>query len=858
MANTGTTEGKGVGDLMGFKLGFDPLKPAALIDAEMHRECKRVRNLSNLQASTYNRACDCCGLPLVRVIQDAPLFPLCTPVLSLSDLGPGFPQYYWFVKYLFCIILLAFVPPTQAIAGLPSLISDYLANNYEEWQADSNWAITSSAGNQGRPENHTVLPLWQSILHIIAMILILISYYWLRTWLIQQENVIDEMMTTPSDYTVRIQGLKRRFDKEKLKEFLKNNGRSDGQIAQVVKMNIPIDISEYVTVVRDVNAIRSKLTYIERYVNERGTVPTHCCRTLDKQDLERKLEKLTQKLVKIEEKYASPDQKSSLALGEVFVTFQTQGDVTAVIENLSGDTITRFLRRLFGSGSFDSLLFERRPLNGKRAPEPSDIIWENLGAGFLKKWLLRCMTTFVTILILCICFAMIYGCTIYRQDINDTYTRSETQTFSDLSKNRMASILPALGVIAINFVLARLIRLFSSFEKITTFTGYNTSVAVKLTIAQCINTALIAIIVSPDSDDWFTPYGLVVNMTYIFISNTVVGALVSIISPVYLIKTIRKWSARRDKFLVQGQANTLYEGPPVDMAQRYANVAKTLIVVFAYAPIIPLGFLFGLATLVLDYWVDKILLLRRHARPLRMSGDMARVMVSSVPWAVMIYAIMNFIFIYELNEDDSAPAFIWMLIAICINILPLRILFQPILRKCCKWRVQADVPSANYEDEAVKFIDDYDRVNPVTQREGWEYYLNLIEGKNIISTEARNDLMMKLAQSGVSSLMKNYAGSRMPLDNFDTQFNPIRNNSLLPAAGNLDVMSVLRAQVAQRYQPHSQFHGYALPHNVEMVSMGLYTQLRGNPSQLRVGLDDTTQREVAGKKEETNLYPKFD
>ena len=107
------SKGKGLEDLMGFKLGFDPLKSAALIDAEMHRECKRVRNLSEMEQTKHNRACDCCGLPL-----DAPLFPLCTPVLSLKDLGPGFPQYYWYVKYLFGVLFLTFVTANIGDSGL--------------------------------------------------------------------------------------------------------------------------------------------------------------------------------------------------------------------------------------------------------------------------------------------------------------------------------------------------------------------------------------------------------------------------------------------------------------------------------------------------------------------------------------------------------------------------------------------------------------------------------------------------------------------------------------------------------------------------------------------------------------------
>lgn len=107
-------------DLMGFKLGFDPYKPAKLIDAEMHRECKRVRDLSSKDKSMNNRACECCDLPLVTAKQDAPLFPLCAPVFSLKDLGPGFPLYYWYVKYLFCVLLFTFVTLTLGNCRLSS------------------------------------------------------------------------------------------------------------------------------------------------------------------------------------------------------------------------------------------------------------------------------------------------------------------------------------------------------------------------------------------------------------------------------------------------------------------------------------------------------------------------------------------------------------------------------------------------------------------------------------------------------------------------------------------------------------------------------------------------------------------
>lgn len=52
-------------DYTGHKLGFDPFAPADISLAELHQQCKLVRDLRDLKESKYQRACECCGLPLV-------------------------------------------------------------------------------------------------------------------------------------------------------------------------------------------------------------------------------------------------------------------------------------------------------------------------------------------------------------------------------------------------------------------------------------------------------------------------------------------------------------------------------------------------------------------------------------------------------------------------------------------------------------------------------------------------------------------------------------------------------------------------------------------------------------------------
>jgi hypothetical protein len=56
----------------------------------------------------------------------------------------------------------------------------------------------------------------------------------------------------------------------------------------------------------------------------------------------------------------------------------------------------------------------------------------------------------------------------------------------------------------------------------------------------------------------------------------------------------------------------LFEGPPLDLAQRYANNMKSFMVALVYAPILPAGLILCSIGILFEYWIDKALLLRRH------------------------------------------------------------------------------------------------------------------------------------------------------------------------------------------------------------------------------------------------------
>ena len=72
----------------------------------------------------------------------------------------------------------------------------------------------------------------------------------------------------------------------------------------------------------------------------------------------------------------------------------------------------------------------------------------------------------------------------------------------------------------------------------------------------------------------------------------------------------------------QAEANLLFEGPEVDLADRFANVIKTCFLSFFYAPIVPVGLLLGIIAILFDAAVFNFMLLRVHSRPRAHSSEL--------------------------------------------------------------------------------------------------------------------------------------------------------------------------------------------------------------------------------------------
>ena len=149
-----------------------------------------------------------------------------------------------------------------------------------------------------------------------------------------------------------------------------------------------------------------------------------------------------------------------------------------------------------------------------------------------------------------------------------------------------------------------------------------------------------------------------------------------------------------------------------------------------FMPIFPLAPIIGCAGMFISYWVDKILLLRRHKRPEELSGELSIFFANIVPYCCLLQAFSLVLFSEKLvaeynlklpeglKEVDLYVGFmtlprLGLLASILAVLMPIRVAINHFLGSN-----EALLEESEYKDNFLNFFSDYDRENPITKREG--------------------------------------------------------------------------------------------------------------------------------------------
>ncbi len=110
-------------------------------------------------------------------------------------------------------------------------------------------------------------------------------------------------------------------------------------------------------------------------------------------------------------------------------------------------------------------------------------------------------------------------------------------TLSTLER-RLVSFVIASIIMCINYLLKWMIKNVTAFENQRTHTEFNLSVAVKLTVARFVNSAIVPVIINIKSDRWFADGGLVFDVFSVMLMISIIDTFSQWLDPEFRLKKI--------------------------------------------------------------------------------------------------------------------------------------------------------------------------------------------------------------------------------------------------------------------------------------------------------------------------------
>lgn len=345
--------------------------------------------------------------------------PLCTPTYRLSEVGgTGTELYFRTLRNMAFIFayMAGITGPLVAFCWLGNfgpdtgqfLLKTTIGNLGEYADADIIDPIKRVVrlGCEGMPlKDLTGIFGW---LDFSAVLVFLVYLIWARFWQIPRMAEADDMeQVTPKDYAVVIESLPAQIPdqaqyEQKLTEHLLERlrytrGRRPSPWA------LPEPTVEEMVLVRDYKGRLHELT--ERAKLE---ISVGIAKAYAKGKESKKVDKLQKQLEKLEEKLgAKLDGEELLPVVRAYVILNNTEDV----QNLLFDY--RFAKyKLFRCCQFRARRFEGTAIRVTRAPQPTDIIWENQDIGFFNRLFRQIFVFFVFFVILSVSIAFIYLTTV--------------------------------------------------------------------------------------------------------------------------------------------------------------------------------------------------------------------------------------------------------------------------------------------------------------------------------------------------------------------------------------------------------------------------------------------------------------
>ena len=289
------------------------------------------------------------------------------------------------------------------------------------------------------------------------------------------------------------------------------------------------------------------------------------------------------------------------------------------------------------------------------------------------------------------------------------------------------------------------LQIFTLKERHLSRTNNYLSLSIKIAIFTFFNSAIVPLISKEiivkkrvHYDHNIDRNNLLVNdMLVLFLVNAIVTPIFWTINLKYyfkqfLIRRIEKEKVPdKSHYMTQKELNKLYELPDMNIAYKYAYIAKTMAMTLFYLPIFPMGFIISFIGLVLGYILELYNFTHLYKRPEMIDEIITKVYADYFIIIIFIGSIGDIFFFYDIFPNDK--------ISIASIIIFGVLIFIPYTKfiDCNFVGInKSDFYDFPLSDVYFTFYSDYQRQNPFTKKSGLLNYLTELKNRGYLSENA--------------------------------------------------------------------------------------------------------------------------
>ena len=388
--------------------------------------------------------------------------------------------------------------------------------------------------------------------------------------------------------------------------FLKNKicvGHNE-KVFNIKKVNICCKISKLMTLEEELDKIEEKISKIKNHPyqimkNEENKfkgekrkyyssifdyMNIHCCEKIEElKELNDKEEKLNSQIKQLIEQ--SLENTTEYFSGCIIISLDNINEQEQLLEINSNKTIISYIIKLLVyyfceyclSKNKKRIDWLKRNIRFKRAPEPEDILFENLEyMTSISRYIRTFLVHLFSLILIFICFIIVTLFNHLQKYIDDNNNFHIVVAY-------IISLLISLSIFIINYFFQKMLDYLTKREKQSTTTNYFLSKSIKLTIFSFMNYGIVPLI----SELYVKTKGyeyLIINMLMIFLINSFLVPISWTINFSYFYKKFRIWLIERKKGpfeedinqeKTQKELNELYELPSMNISEKYSYIFNT-------------------------------------------------------------------------------------------------------------------------------------------------------------------------------------------------------------------------------------------------------------------------------------------